>query len=128
MLWAAVIESAEDLHGAFQAAFNRGDLDAVVALYEPDAVLISFDGSIVGLSAIRERYRFILATYPTITLQTLSVSSAGGLALLHGQWSLRETGPDGMEVRRHGRNAEVARRQTDGAWLFVIDTPSIAVE
>ena len=120
-----MIESPERLHRAFQEAFNRGDLDAVMALYEPDAVLISFDGPVAGSDAIRERYRFALASYPVIDLQTLSVHRAGDLALLHGKWFLRETGPDGIEVRRQGRNTETARRQADGSWLFVIDNPSV---
>ena len=36
-------ESPEQLHVAFQDAFNRHDLDSIVALYERDAVLVSSD-------------------------------------------------------------------------------------
>ena len=31
---------AEDLHGAVEKAVNDGDVDALVALYEPDACLL----------------------------------------------------------------------------------------
>lgn len=72
-----MIESPEQLHRAFQDAFNRHDLEAIVALYEPGAVLVGADGPVQGTDAIRERYRFALATRPSIDVQTLSVTSPG---------------------------------------------------
>jgi len=118
-------QSPEQLHEAFQDAFNRHDLESIVALYEPDAVLTSPSGTVRGTDAIREQYRRALATKPAIELQTLAVHVAGDLALLHGKWILRETGVAGREVQREGRNTETARRQLDGRWLFVIDNPSV---
>jgi len=120
-----MIESPGQLHRAFQDAFNRHDLESIVALYEPGAVLASVGGPVQGRDAIRERYRGALAVHPSIDVQTLSVNLAGDLALLHGKWILHETGPDGTEVRREGRNTETARQQSDGRWLFVIDNPSV---
>src|SRR5438128_1087324 len=96
----------EHLHRAFQDAFNRHDLESIVALYEPDAVLAGDDGPAQGTDAIRERYRAVLAVRPSIDLQTLGVHRAGNVAMLHGKWVVREIGPDGREVRREGRNTE----------------------
>jgi len=118
-------ESSERLYAGFQDAFNRHDLESIVALYEPCAVLVSVNGPAQGASAIREQHRVALANHPSIDVQTLSVNVAGHLALLHGKWVLRETGADGRQVRREGRNTETARRQPDGRWLFVIDNPSV---
>jgi uncharacterized protein (TIGR02246 family) len=120
-----VTESPEQLHRAFQDAFNRHDLEFIVALYESDAVLASAGGPVQGTDAIREQYRRILARRPSIDLQTLSVHRAGDLAMLHGKWVLHETGTDGRQVRREGRNTETARQRRDGAWLFVIDNPTV---
>ena len=120
-----MIESPGQLHRAFQDAFNSHDLESIVALYEPGAVLAGVDGPTQGTDAIRERYRRTLATLPVIEVQTLGVNVAGDLALLHGKWILRATGPDGTQIRREGRNTETARRQPDGRWLFVIDNPSV---
>lgn len=117
-------ESPEQLHRAFQDAFNRRDLEAIVALYEPGAVLATVEGPIEGIDAIREQYRHVLATRPTIAVQTLGVYRVGDLAMLHGKWILRETIRSGHGVRE-GRNTETARRQPDGRWLFVIDNPSV---
>ena len=118
-------ESPEQLRSSFQDAFNRHDLDSIVALYEPHAVLASFDGPVQGTTAIREAYRGFLAMGPTIDLQTLGVNRAGDLAMLHGKWILYGTAPDGGQIRREGRNTETARLQPDGRWRFVIDNPSV---
>jgi ketosteroid isomerase-like protein len=118
-------ESPEQLHINFQDAFNRHDLDSIVALYEPGAVLASIGGPVQGTDAIREAYRGVLAIRPTIELQTLGVNRAGDLAMLHGMWILRGTAPDGGQIRREGRNTETARLQPNGRWLFVIDNPSV---
>ncbi len=123
-----MIESPEELHRTFQEAFNRHDLESIVALYEPGAVLASLNGPVQGRDAIREQYRWALATRPSIDVRTLSVNLAGNLAMLHGKWISHETGPDGRQVRREGRNTETARQQPDGRWLFVIDNPSVPQE
>jgi uncharacterized protein (TIGR02246 family) len=120
-----VIDSPDQLHRAFQEAFNRHDLESIVALYESGAVLARLNGPAQGTNAIREQYRAALAMHPTIEVQTLSVNVAGNLAMLHGKWILHQTSPDGSEVRREGRNTETARQQPDGRWLFVIDNPSV---
>lgn len=118
-------DSPDRLHASFQNAFNHHDLDAIVALYEPDAVYTAGGQPVQGIDAIREVYRDVLVIGPTIELQTLSVTRAGNLALLHGKWSLRATGGDGSQISREGRNSELARLQPDGRWLFVIDNPSV---
>jgi uncharacterized protein (TIGR02246 family) len=120
-----MIESPEQLHRAFQEAFNRHDLESIVALYEPGAVLAGVNGPARGADAIRDRYRGVLARRPSIEVRTLSVNLAGELAMLHGTWVLNDTAADGSQVRREGRNTETARRQPDGHWLFVIDNPSV---
>ena len=117
-------DSPDQLHRAFQDAFNRHDLEAIVALYEPGAVLASVNGPVEGTDAIREWYRHVLATRPTIALQTLGMNRAGDLAMLHGKWILRDPIPSG-HIEREGHNTEMARRQPDGRWLFVIDNPSV---
>jgi uncharacterized protein (TIGR02246 family) len=118
-------ESPEQLHISFQNSFNRHDLDSIIGLYEPGAVLAGVDGPVQGRDAIREAYRSVLAMRPTIDLETLAVNRAGDLAMLHGKWILHGAGPDGGQIRREGRNTETARLQPDGRWLFVIDNPLI---
>lgn len=118
-------DSPEQLHVRFQDAFNRHDLEAIVALYETGAVLVRLDGPVQGTDAIREVYRASFSVRPIIQMHTLGVNRAGDLALLHGKWALYATGPDGDQIHTEGRNTETARLQPDGRWLFVIDNPYV---
>ena len=103
----------------FCDAFNRGDLEALVALYEPDAVLVISGQAVVGHGAIREAYQRMLASRGRMELETRSVVESGeGLAVLHAGWTLHSSGSTARGV-----STEVVRRQPDGTWLFVIDEP-----
>ena len=117
-------QQPEQIHRAFVAAFNAGDADALMALYEPDASLAPAPGDVVtGLDAIREALAGFLALKGQMTIETLRVIPSGDVALLHGMWLLTGTGPDGNPLELAGRNTEVVRRQADGSWRFVVDNP-----
>jgi uncharacterized protein (TIGR02246 family) len=112
------------IHILFLAAFNAGHIDSLVALYEPDAVLVVNGQPVIGQRLIRNAYESFLAGQPRMTLETRSaVIFDGGLALLHGDWIL-ERGSSGETVKTtRGLSTEVVRRQADGSWRFVIDNP-----
>ncbi len=108
-----------EIHALFLDAFNRGDLEALVALYEPGAVLVISGHASVGHEAIREAYQRMLARRGQMELETRSVvESGGGLAVLHAAWTLSSTGSTARGV-----STEVVQRQPDGSWLFLIDEP-----
>jgi uncharacterized protein (TIGR02246 family) len=117
-------EKPEQIHEKFVKAFNSQDVDALAALYEPDALLVTRRGPARGREAIRAAYLAYMALKPRIELYTLGAFRAGDLALLFGRWKLQGTGPDGAPVHNEGHNAETVRRQPGGSWLFVIDQPS----
>lgn len=48
----------------------------------------------------------------------------GDLALLSGSRRATGTGPDGQPAFLGGTNTEIARRQPEGGWRFVIDDPT----
>ncbi len=108
-----------DIHVLFLDAFNRGDVEALVALYEPGAVLVTRDGAVVGHQAISEAYRSMLAGGARMELETrAAIESCEGLAVLHASWTYHRGG-----TATPGLSTEVVRRQPDGTWLFVIDEP-----
>lgn len=116
--------SPEALDRLFSKALNAGDLDALVALYEPQATLTPQPGTVVtGGKAIREALSAFLTSKPTITLENKTLAQTGDIALITAKWELSGTGPDGNPVKMSGHSVEVCRRQPDGTWLFVIDTP-----
>jgi ketosteroid isomerase-like protein len=107
-----------EIHRLFEIAFNAGDLEAILALYEPAAVFLAGDRSLAGHEAIREFYRISLAQGARMKLETsVVVESADGLALLYGAWTL------GPPVSAEGLSTEVVRREPNGDWKFVIDNP-----
>jgi uncharacterized protein (TIGR02246 family) len=109
----------QDIHALFLDAFNRGDLEALVALYEPNALLVTGSGPVFGHEAIRHAYRHILAHGTGMELKTHTVfESTEGLAVLHANWTYH-LGENAIA----GLSTEVVRRQPDGSWLFVIDEP-----
>jgi uncharacterized protein (TIGR02246 family) len=108
----------------FESAFNTGDIEQVMALYEPDAVLIPEPGQVVhGVAAAREVLTGFLALKLPIHLEVKRVLSAGDLALVSSSWSLKGRGPDGSPVDLSGNTTEVIRRQSDGTWRYAIDDP-----
>src|SRR5262245_10893607 len=117
------VNAPEDMHRAFQHAFNAGDIEALMALYEPDAALIPQPGvTVEGSDAIREALRWFLDRGGQITLDTKLVVRVGDLAYLANRWSLTgATMPDGSPAELGAVTAEVARLQADGSWLYVID-------
>ena len=113
----------EQIHRLFEQAFNTADLEGLMALYEPEATLVPQPGAVAeGSAAIRESLRWFLDRKGQITLDTKLVLRVGELAYLSNRWSLTGgTMPDGSPAELAATTAEVARRQPDGTWLYVID-------
>jgi ketosteroid isomerase-like protein len=111
-----------DIHGSVAAAFNGRDVDALVALYEPDAWFFSLDGPVQGLDAIRVAWAAIMAMEPgPITMTTLYAIEQGDIAMISNRWSMSVGGEE-----MSAATAEVVRRQDDGTWKYVIDNPDAA--
>lgn len=113
----------EEFHELYVHAMNSGDLEAIAALYEPNARFISkLVGPIVGAMAIRNHYKSLLELKGRIEEQTTSVSKVEDLALLRSAWTFSGT-KGGVPVELSGESIEVLRRQPDGTWRVVIDLP-----
>ena len=101
----------EDLEHFFVERVNSGDVEGLVALYEPDAVMANLPGTVaIGSDAIRQVFSEFVASGVQLTLgdqqPALRVDdlALGSTRLVDG-----------------GVTAEVARRQPDGTWRWVID-------
>jgi ketosteroid isomerase-like protein len=111
-----------DLHDAVQTAFNKGDVDALVELYEDDAWLFGPSGPVQGTDAIRGAWTEMLAMAAgPIQMVTQYVIEQGDIALLSNRWT-STIGEDEISAA----TAEVARRQSDGTWKYLIDNPDAA--
>lgn len=105
----------EDLGRLFLERANAGDVDGLVALYEPGAVLAFPAGQIAaGHQAIRAVYERMLSGRPKFA------AGEPQPTLRNGELALTSTRLAGNRV-----TAEVSRRQPDGSWLWVIDQPAV---
>jgi uncharacterized protein (TIGR02246 family) len=108
----------------FSELLARGDLDAMVELYEPDATFAPQPGeSVTGRDAIRSALTGFLAVQPRMTGSIEKVLQAGDTALVANRWMLSGTAPDGSPVEMGATSADVLRRRADGSWGIVIDDP-----
>jgi uncharacterized protein (TIGR02246 family) len=106
------------------AGLSAGDIDAVMALYEPGATFVPQPGQVAtGTEQIRQAFMGFLALKPTMTIESVRVVASGDVALVLSKWGLRGTGPDGEAMTMAGHATDVARRQSDGTWKWIIDNP-----
>ncbi len=108
------------------AAFNAGDLAALMTMYEPDAVLVPGPGAdpVQGAAAIRAALEWFLALGGTLHFTPLHWVVNGNLALSSVAFHMEGgSDADGNPVPLDGVTAEILRRQPDGTWKYVIDHP-----
>lgn len=103
-----------DLGRYFVERANAGDVDGMVALYEPAAVLAFPTGHLAtGHAEIRAVYAAFLAASPVLTPgRQRPPLISGGLALT------------ATELVDGGVTVEIAHRQPDGYWLWAVDQPT----
>ena len=117
-------ETPHQLLQAVVDGINTNNLDALMALYEPEAAFAAQPGSLAhGVDGVRQSITAFLSMKGKLDLNVTRVLEAGGLAFVAGVWTFNGTGPDGSPVTLTGRNGDVLRRQADGSWKFVIDNP-----
>ncbi len=109
----------EDVGRLIVEAISNGDVDAVIAMYEPEAAMPNQQGEVVsGTDALRQMLAPFIASKPDLKVEVEKVIQAGDIALTHSSW--RMTKPEPVS----GRAIEIARRQQDGTWPYVVDDPN----
>ena len=106
----------QDLERLLVSRQRAGDVEGMLALFETDAVIDSGDGRLTrGREAIRAFYVELVASGRKFQF------SDQRPAIVCGDLALTSTRSSDGSV-----TAEVARRQSDGTWLWVIDKYSVA--
>ena len=113
-----------DVHTQFFDAFNARDLDTLVSLHEPDAVLVTPQGvTVTGIEAIKKGLVAGLAAKRIFKHESQEVYQTGDIAVLDTRSTIVDTAADGTVTTRSSTSIEIVRRQADGTWQFVIDLP-----
>jgi hypothetical protein len=102
---------------------TTGDIDGILALYEAGAAMYFNGQASVGADALRAAYEAMLAGNPELP------ASPNGAPRIVGDLALTSTVlPKDNPVLPGAITSEVARRQPDGTWLWVIDEANILPE
>jgi uncharacterized protein (TIGR02246 family) len=106
----------DDLERLFLQRANAGDVEGLLALYEPDAVLDPGDGRVlIGRDRIRAFFVELLAGRPRFA------SERQAPALRSGDLALTSSRSGNGDI-----TAEIARRQPDGTWRWIVDHFAVA--
>lgn len=116
---------AEDAHASLAAAFNTGDLDTVLSMYDVNGIIVPEPQKPVsGKEHFTEAVRGILSIQGTMEIKTVYCLQTGDVAVGRSEWNIT----DGNEVKVSAKGIEVMKRQADGTWKIVIDHAFGALE
>jgi ketosteroid isomerase-like protein len=114
------IHDPQELERQLVARENAGDVSGMTALFAPDAVIELNDGRLVrGKAAIQEFFTELQATGIGPEGRRFKLG-AQRPALVCGDLALTSTRSIDGDI-----TSEVARRQDDGTWLWVLDRWSV---
>src|SRR5690625_923059 len=115
----------EELPTIFDAALNRGDIDAVTSLFHPEAIMRMQDGETIaeGSEGLRAAIAQLIAARPELRNGVRRVIASGDIALLLLDWTIRLTPPERDEIVERGVATQVVERNADGIWQLRISTP-----
>jgi uncharacterized protein (TIGR02246 family) len=111
------------------AAFSRGDLDALVSLYDEDALMWGTSSSTMrrGAAAIRQYYAQLLRAFPgtRISLGKTSPRRYGDTGVSSGSYTVRRVSSDGKSRVTLARFTMTYVKR-EGKWLIVDHHLSLA--
>lgn len=112
--------SPEDICRLFQEHMAGGEIDAVLCLYDPGVAFVNEAGEVKsGLDALRKELAPVAARKPRFGFEVKQIARSGDIALVHTWWSVCFDGHEPLSVHA----IEVAGRQPDGAWRWLIGDP-----
>lgn len=109
---------AEDVHSLLAAAYNTGDLDTVLSIYDVNGIIVADPANPVsGKEKFTAAVKDILSIKGKMEIKTVYCLQTGDVAVGRSEWSIK----DGSETKVSAKGVEVMKRQPDGTWKVVID-------
>ena len=117
----------EDCDRFLVAACERGEMEAILDLYEPGAVLhkLGSPGLATTREEICEEFLPLLALKPKFVIEQIvtSLHADGTLATTRMRCTASGTDQEGNPMQTEFHTLEVVRKQADGSWKYAIDDP-----
>jgi len=109
---------AEDAHATLAAAFNTGNPEIVMSMYDTAGIIVPEpEKPVSGAEKFKEAIKAILSIRGKMEIKTVYCLQTGNIAVGRSEWSIT----DGNEVKVSAKGIEVMRQQADGTWKIVID-------
>ena len=100
--------------------FNSGKVEAMMALYAPEAVVIAKDGrTITDRTEIAAQFQRDMSFGLPLKANVRHVFVSDDTAQIVVDWSIDGTRPD--DIHLGGSASDVVRRGADGCWRYIID-------
>ena len=118
------VTTPEAFPSAFEEALNAGDLERLLALYDPEAALRGQAGEVrSGPDAIAEEMGELVAARARITNSLRHTLRHDDTALILVDYVLKLDAPSGQRVELTGTATNVIRQDVDGGWRMIIANP-----
>jgi uncharacterized protein (TIGR02246 family) len=113
-------KSPEDICRIFKQAMAEGDLELVLSIYDPEGVFLNESGEVTnGRDELKQQLAPRAAMKTRFDYDITQVVQTGDIALMHTEWTV--SGPQQQQQKVHA--VEIARRQHDGTWRWLIGDP-----
>src|ERR1700682_1689361 len=120
----AMVTRPEDLYPALGEAYNAGDLEALLSLYDPKAAYVIKPGRVPGSpTELRAALQHVIALGGRLAVDPQSFTRFDDLVLVLGTFMLSGRRGGGTPFERASRFADGLRRQPDGSGLIDLDNP-----
>jgi ketosteroid isomerase-like protein len=111
-------KTPEEICSLFKQHMAAGNIESLLDIYDSDAVFLNQSGEAKrGREEIRQELVPLASAKAIFDFKIRQVIRSGGIALMHTEWTV--SSPQPMFVYA----IEVARRQPDGTWRWLIGDP-----
>jgi ketosteroid isomerase-like protein len=118
-------DKPEDWPRVFVQYLNAGDLNAVMALYEPEARFVTKSGEIlIDRDRIRKVVGGLIEAKARLHSRVVKAVTVGDIAQLYTDFEGTLNDESGKSVAIRNKAIEVLRRQPDGTWKLIVGDPN----
>ena len=111
-------KKAEDVHATLANAFNTGNVDIVMSMYDVAGIIVPEPGKPVsGKEKFEEAIKGILSIKGKMEIKTVYCLQTGNIAVGRSEWNIT----DNDEVKISAKGIEVMKQQADGDWKIIVD-------
>jgi len=122
---AAEEKTLRELDAQWSKTAGAHDLDATVAFYTDDAVVMPGDAPVVNTrQTIRELWAPMLAPNASVSWQVnqAEVARSGDMGYVRGAYELVTKDAAGKATTERGKLVEIWKKQADGKWKCAVDS------